>query len=413
MTPARRTTVNIDFFDEVYVRKRPVTAADIEALLARIRDCGADAVTWRLTFLGQAAFRSRVLSPPFIDLDDYHAWRDWMTQRGMKCGLPEEETERRDLVAWLQATLEGIDPLAVAGAACRRLGLKFILWYDLFDGWHPGSYNTLLHERPDLCWTDRSGTRFLRGVASYAFPETAGQVVRVVEECNAYEPDGLYLCCSCHSTHIPEHPEALLEGFGYEPPVAERCLRLTGADPRKDPVPFARMDAIRGEIMTEFFAQVRKALRPGAALILPLQMHANLVKTSPYWDGRAAIRYYQDHRAWVDRGIAQGLILGDYECLFNWTPNWVLKGGVPRRPEDQLPVDQLDLLMPGLPWDRCRIDFFSGWIYDRKGIAERLGAIARACQAHPLAGACIHEAASLEAADAWDLLKDFIHPKPA
>jgi|GEM_PF-7065710 len=407
MTAKRNTIVTIDFFDEVWVRKRPVNARDIEDLLARIKDCGAEGVAWRLTFLGQAAFRSRVLSPPFLDLDDFHFTLNTMKQRGMKNGFPEEESERRNLVEWLQATLAGIDPLAVASEACRKLGLKFIPWYDIFDGWQAGSYNTLLHERPELCWTDRSGTKHLRGVASYAFPETVDQVVRVVEECNAYQPDGFYLCCSCHSTHLAEHPEALRDGFGFELPVIERCVRETGKDPRHEKVDIAVLDRIRGEFMTEFFAKVRQALRPAADLHLPLQMHANLVKTSPYWDGPAAVRYYQDYRTWVDKGIAQGLVLGDFECLFDWRPNWVVKGGLPRRPEDSLPVDQLDVLLPDLPWDKCRIYFFSGWIRTRQIINNRLNVMAEACRKHTQAGGWIHEAASIETVDAWDILPRF------
>lgn len=413
MATPRNTMVTVDFFDEVYFRKRPVTARDIEDALARLKECGVEGVAWRLTFLGQAAFRSRVLSPPFLDLEDYRHWSGWMKQRGLKCGLAEEETERRNLVEWLQATLKGIDPLSVASEACRKLGLKLVLWYDLFDGWHTGSYDPFLRERPELCWTDRTGALHLRGVASYAFEENVARLVRVVRECAPYRPDGFYLCCSCHSLHIAEHPEALAEGFGFEEPVVRRYRDRTGDDPRHGDLDRDLLDRIRGEFMTELFGRVRQALDPKAELYLPLQMHPCLVKTSPYWTGPAAIRYFQDTAAWVHQGIAQAVVLGDFEWLFDtWSANWVTKGGHPARPTDQWPIDQLDLLLPGLPWDQLKVYFFSGWLGATESIAKRLASMADAQRRHPGGGGWIHELCSIETADAWDLLRQYVVGEP-
>jgi hypothetical protein len=401
------TIVTVDVDDEIVARQRPLTEADIGQFLRRLKDCGVEGVAWRLTCLGQAHYRSRVLSPPQFDAEDWRAWCDWSSQQRdfskSAAGSVHDAGRRAVWTDWIAGTLKAMDPPEVGRRVCRDLGLKFLCWVDLFDGWFPGCYDPFLRAHPQFCWTARDGRTALRGAASYAFPETADRLVRVVEEINRYRPDGLYLCLSCHSLHVPEHPEALRDGFGFEAPVIERFKTRFGRGPATGDADRERLDAVRGEFMTALFERVRGALRSSADLWLPLPLGARTVETSPYMSGSVAFSYANEYDAWMARGLAQGIVLGDYEHIFTWTENWRLKG-LPEGNPSVRPVYHLERLLPGLQWKKCPHAFFSGWMGDRGSIDERLLRMRDAIRKFPAAASWLHELQNVEKADAWDLL---------
>lgn len=399
--------VSVDFDSEVIWRKRPLFREDIVAALTKLKECGADGIAWRLTCLGQAHYRSAVLPSPFFDEADVLYWQRWAKQHspGMR-GWMESAMQRREWNSWIRATLDRMDPPEVAGQISRELGLKFLLWIDLFDGWFPGSYDPVLRANPERCWTDRSGKKFLRGVASYAVPENAQRILEVVREINSYKPDGLYLCLSCHSLHVPEHQDVLAaDGFGYEKPVLERFHARHNRDPDHNPGDNALLDEIRGEFMTELFRKVRAGLEPSAALYLPLQMHASVVKTSPYFDGPVALSYFQDYQRWLDDGLAQGLVIGDFEHIFHWVSHWKIKG-LSNSHENMTPIDYLETLLPNVRWRQCPHYLFSGWMNGTE-ISRRLEKMAAAHKCYPASGGWLHELCSIEQTNDWGMLRQY------
>ncbi len=414
MTSKTPIIVTIDFDDEVVLRRRALTEADIRELLTRLKKCGVDGIAWRLTCLGQAHYHSRVLPGPAFDQADLAHWQSWVRQTptpaGMRPGTCQailQAGAREEWTGWLRKTLAVMDPPEVAGRVCRELGLALHLWVDLFDGWFPGAYLPVLREHPEWCWTDHTGTKYLRGVPSYACPENVARMERVVDEINRYRPDGLYFCLSTHSLHVVEHPDAIAVGYGFEPAVRRRFVELHGREPGIEPADRPLLNRVRGACMTELFRRMRARLAPGAQLILPMQLHADMVKTSPYMDGPAAMSYFQDYGAWLRDRLAQGLVLGDYEHIFQWTANWRIKG-LPDGNTRTIPVEHLEELLPGLDWRQCPHYFFSGWMGGRQGLADRLARMLQAQRRHPLAGGWLHEAVSFAAADAWDVLADYL-----
>ncbi len=405
--------VTIDFDDEVVLRRRALTEADIRGLLTRLKKCGVDGIVWRLTCLGQAHYHSKVLPGPAFDKADLKYWQDWVSQTpapaGMGAGTSKaimNAGEREEWTKWLQQTLTAMDPPDVAGRICRELGLTFHLWVDLFDGWYPGVYLPVLREHPEWCWTDHTGTKYLRGAASYAFQQNVGRLERVVEEIKRYEADGLYLCLSCHSLHLVEHPDALAAGYGFEPPVRRRFAELHGREPDVNAADRPLLNRVRGEFMTALFERVRRRLAPARQLILPMHLHPDMIKTSPYMSGPVAISYYQDYGAWRRANLGQGFVLGDYEHVFTWTENWRLKG-LPDGNARTIPAEHASALLPGIDWERCPHYYFSGWMGGRQNITQRLERMLAAKRRHPLSGGWLHEAASFEEAGAWDLLAQY------
>ncbi len=416
---AKKTIVmNVDYFDEVCIRKEPFGPKDVEELVKRCAESGVDALYWRAIGLGVAGYPSKLLQPP-----------DTLSQADMSAFLPRMAADQRDsapapsqttkpgehfvldvtkaggyrrsIGGWgkrMAACLDLMDPIAEARDACRRHGLQFYIWHDFLDERH----NLSLARHPEWCVTGRDGATAFPGVRSYAVEEAVVDQLGVIKELLAYKPDGLYLCTSCHNRHLnfPE-PE---DFFGFEAPVVEACRQAMKVDIRTQPFDAQAWHDVKGGFVTAFFKRVKDLCRPaGAKLAIGTQLGKNTILTAPVFSTHVPYRFATQWKRWVDEGIADTLILGDYEWPWDNVPIWEAKKM--SWPKGTYAADHEWPVYADHVGGRAQLLWFSSWLsaYAAKhagassdSLSGALTMRARTLLASKVDGICLHEAMTFE-----------------
>lgn len=398
--------MNVDYFDEVCIREKPLDSRDVDVLIYRCAKSGVDTIFWRAIGLGVAGYPSHLLQSPgaLADSDMSSFLPRVQTEQNDSEGNSENfvlRTQKRDsLIAWgerIDRSLQRMDPIAAARDACRKHGMAFYIWHDFLDE----QLNRALAEHPQWRVLGRDEITTFPGLRSYAIEEAITDQLRVIEELLQYSPDGLYLCTSCHNRHLrfPE-PE---DFFGFEEPVVTACQQK-GIDIRNDAFDQERWHEVKGDFITDFFRRVKQLVHPlGVKLAIGTQLGTHTILTSPVFSTHIPYRFATQWKNWVDEEIADILILGDYEWPWDNVPIWQAKymhwpNGVYAADEEWKPyADYIG--------NRAQLYWFSSWLFayaahhegvSANSLQEAMRMRAKTITQTPVDGICLHEAMTFE-----------------
>lgn len=353
----KKLVMNVDFFDELDLHKDSMGPEDVEELVAKCKANGIDIMCWRANGLGTAGYPSQLVAGA-----KWAATADFsLSVARMSPGEQADEAKRKkegNREPWggrLLATLARMDPIATARDACRRHGIEFYIWLDVIDE----RRNRFLLEHPECLVVGRDGKTPWPGLRSYANDLAVKNQLEVVDELVAYQPDGLYVSTSCHTRHLnfPEPDDF----FGFEAPVADAYRHETGNDIFADDFDTEIWHRIKGNFYTEFLRQVKQRLATiKGKLMVGTQFgpHTNL--TSPYFLSSVKYRFETQWKRWVDEGIADSLVLGDYEWPWDRVPTWEPKNFNP--PAGMQVADMEAPAYVKYINGRAETFFFSSWL---------------------------------------------------
>lgn len=319
-----KIVMTVDTFDEIGLYKDYLPAKHIDTLMRTARTSGVDRVLWRVAGLGVAGYHSKLLSNcKWLATADNSV----MAARMKDGKVPQ--SSRYNGASPLANTLARMDPLEVAKKAARREKVEFYAWIDLIDEQN----GRFLRENPDCLIKSKTGTLW-PGVRDYSNPKAVEEKLKEIDEVLAYEPDGLYLSWSCHSSHLdfPEEDGA----FGM----------------------------LKGRYMTEFLRKLRKRTAPkGVKILMGLPLGGTVNLNSPYMSASNKYKIELDWKKWIDEGLVDGFSLGDYEWTWDGVPNWTLKG---LKREECVPgAEPADRFGPEyVAYNRGRVEllYFSSWL---------------------------------------------------
>ena len=413
-TMKRKTLVmNVDFFDEIGLHGDSMGPEDVVELIRQCKQTGVDAVFWRAAGLGVAGYPSK-----------YHATGEWLAHADRSLVLsrtPEAKTnggkppqsERYYKESPLDRTLARMDPIATARAAYREAGIGFHIWLDVFDEQN----GRFLIEHPECQVTGRDGATRWPGLRSYANAAAVEERLAVIDELAAYRPDGFYFSTSCHSRHLA-FPEPS-DFFGFEPEVAETYRRETGRALKDVAAPrdIATWHRIKGDCFTEFLRRAKDRLRSdGMTLAVGTQFGPYTELTSPVFSTSVKYRFETQWKRWVDEGIADALILGDYEWTWDRVPPWEAKGIHPpagRQVSDVLAPEYVAYVA-----GRAKLLFFSSWLSayaqhhqgaSAGNLEDAMRMRARTVLETGADGICLHEAHTFEYYKGFDTVSEMRH----
>jgi hypothetical protein len=401
--------MNVDYFDEVCIREKPFDATATEELVRRCAEAGVNTIFWRATGLGVSGYPSRLLQDPATlhdaDMSSFLARIGGEDQQNSDTKNEEsfalETKKRSSLIAWgerIAASLKLFDPIATARDACRRHGLQFFIWHDPFDE----QLNRQIATYPKWRVLGRDGTTTFPGLRSYAIEAAVQDQLAVVDELLAYQPDGLYFSTSCHNRHLhfPEPDDF----FGFEEPVVTACRQEMGVDIRTEPFDEQTWHEVKGSFITDFFRRVKKLAAPhGVQLALGTQLGSHTIWTAPVFSTHVPYRFATQWKTWIDEGLADILVLGDYEWPWDNVPIWEAKkmswpAGVYAADVEWRPYAEYSAGRTQLLW-------FSSWLsaYAAKhqgastdSLAGAMEMRASTLRATGADGICLHEAMTFE-----------------
>ncbi len=405
---SKKLVMNVDFFDEIGLHGDSMGPVDVRELVRRCRDVGVDEIFWRAAGLGVAGYPSRYHSTgPWLDAAD----RSLLLSRtpGGKDKKPLL-SERFRAESPLDRTLARMDPIAEARDACREMGIAFSIWLDVFDEQN----GRFLIEHPECQVLGRDGVSRWPGLRSYANAAAVEERMAVLDELAAYKPDGFYFATSCHSRHL-EFPEPD-DFFGFEPEVAEAYQRETGRElmDATTPEDLAIWHRIKGDFFTEFLRRAKARLRPGGMrLTVGTQFGKYTELASPYMSTHVKYRLETQWKRWVDEGIADALVLGDYEWPWDRVPTWEPKAF--DLPEGRQVADVLTPEYVAYVGGRADLLFFSSWLSayaqhhqgaSASNLEEAMRMRSQTILETGADGICLHEAHTFEYYDGFSTVSE-------
>ena len=395
--------VDIDFNDEVFTRKEPITEEQTEQLIRDLAANGAETLILRCGYLGYLPYRTELSYP--IGFDEEHA-RKGPNNSATVGGNIDAWIARR--LEWNEAyrkVIEEFNPPEVFVRVGHDLGLKVILWIDIYDDGFPGYRSKFLTENPHCQWTAKDGTLF-EGVTSYAWPEARAFRVAQARELLDLGADGIHCSTSCHARHKPNVQQ--VDFYGYEQPIVDAYQAKYGVDIRlTEEFNERAWHALKGEAVNQLYRELAEECHSrGKELWVGLQLgDYTTLSSDPHFSANAVCRYANNWRALVDEGIADALIVGDYElCSAPTNPYWRGKPDIRLREGEDL-----------FSWaareyaEYCRgkakLYLFSEWMpNDRAALDARLAQWAPRVTENGFDGIDLHEACNFELAKGMDLL---------
>jgi hypothetical protein len=398
--------VDVDFNDEVYTRDHPITEAETEQLIRDLHANGAQTLLLRCGYLGYLPYRTKLSYPIGFDEDDARKGPNNATTVGND--LEAWIARRKQWNAMYAQVIEDFNPPEVFIRVGHELGMKVLMWLDVFDDGYPGYRSKFLTEHPECQWTGRDGRRF-QGVMSYAFPEARAFRVAQAKELLDLGADGIHCSTSCHSRHRPNVHE--VDYYGYEEPIVDAFRTKYGVDILQDP-DFSRRawQVLKGEAMNELYRELGALCHArGKALWVGLQMgDYTTLSADPHFSDNAVVRYANNWRELVNEGIADAFIVGDYElCSDPNNPYWRGKPDIRRHEGEDL-----------FAWaareygDTCRgktkLYLFSEWLPSQpEPLEARMAQWAPRVLDNGFDGIDVHEACNFEGPGCMAVLKRF------
>jgi hypothetical protein len=322
--------VDIDLNDEVIIRDEAMTEQDIVDLVDDLHEHGCETLLVRMGFLGLLPYHTDLSYPLRFDEEHFRA-NYWGSQ---------EEIER--LVtrnkSWLKrygALLEDCNPPEVFIRAGHERGMKVIMWIDIYDDYYPGFHSKFLDENPHCQWTGRDGETRFQGLTQYAWPEARQFRVKQAQELLDLGADGIHLSTSAHCRHMPNVQQD--DFYGFAEPIVEACRERLGLDIRTSGGWDAEVwHQVKGEAVNELYRDLAEVCHErDAELWIGLQIGDYVhLAADPYFGDNVVARYRNLWQPLVHEGIADAIIVGDYESIRAGGEHayWKAKRGVP---EDQ------------------------------------------------------------------------------
>lgn len=401
----KKLVMNVDFFDEIGLHGESMGPEDVRELVRRCKDAGIDTIFWRAAGLGVAGYPTERLSSG--------KWLAGADRSLIMSRLPGEksvpQSERYYAESPLDRTLKRMDPIATARDACREAGIEFFIWLDVFDEQN----GRFLLEHPECQVRGRDGA-FWPGVRSYANAAAVANELEIIAELAAYKPDGLYFATSCHSRHLsfPEPDDS----FGFEPEVAASYKHETGRELADIATPeeYEIWHRIKGNFFTEFLRKAKALVKPdNIRLAVGTQFGRYTELASPYMSASVKYRFETQWKRWIDEGIADALILGDYEWTWDRVPPWDAKGIHP--PAGKQPADVMAPAYVAYANGRAELLFFSSWVSayaqhhagaSAANLEDAMRMRSRTILETGADGICLHEAHTFEYYDAFDTVAE-------
>ncbi len=343
--------VTVDPMDETTIYKAGMTREDLRALVAKYSAAGVRGLVWRVQHLGIAGYPTRLLTK----IDEYPP------------KLPEPVYERckdRKITATkippFRKMLENMDPLEEAVKACHEKGLELYFFVDIFDE----MFSKFLLANTDCLVSTKDGAKY-PGLRDYSNEKAVRQKLDAIAELYRYAPDGLYLCTSCHARHL------------------------------KFPEPDMAFGTLPGAKFTDFLARLKAECRPhGIKLMVGTALGGSLDFSSPHFSEHVKYRIELEWKRWIDEGIADSLVLGDYECLWRMDGLWQAKGIKSVAP-GRYPADVFIPEYVRYAKGRVPLLVFSGWLTVRQ-CRDQLRECADTVRNLGLDGILAHESMPLE-----------------
>lgn len=258
----RETKRLLRYFDSNFNAHFVSSRADIQALLAPLRESDVSTVCWTTCREDTCYYPSKVGNPFPRDPGNWGVYPYWAG---------------RDMHAMLD---RGEDPLKIACDVAHENGLTLLASYRRMTvrippfvfPLHPDG---LFMKRPDLWCADAQGEPVPH--LSLAYPEVRSRMIDLfVEQAEHYDIDGIHMFF-CRGMPF----------VYYEPPVVEAFQREYGLDPRTLPLGDERVWHIRARFFLQYLRELRMAMdevgrRRGRRFLIA--MHAiNNLRTCAYF----------------------------------------------------------------------------------------------------------------------------------
>ena len=378
--------VSVDFLDEMGLKaySPAMTADHIRTLVKRHRQAGVKGLLWRVASLGLAGYPTERMTQigEFAAIDRTEPVK---RANGKEGGLspvtwldPVREPRYVPYYETFKGTMAAIDPFAEARRICREEGVELYFWVDLFDE----MFGKFLIAHPECLVHTPDGARY-PGLRDYANATAVREKLDEIAELYRYKPDGLYLSTSCHSRHL------------------------------KFTEPNGAFGVLPGATFTAFLAQLKKECAPhGVKLMIGTPLGGTLPFCSSYWSANEKYRIEIEWKRWIDEGIADSLVFGDYETLWDRLGFWMTKPEPPA--EGVAPVDFYAPEYVRYAKGRVKLYLFSGWLGGNA--SAEMARCAQYAKKHGLDGFFAHESATIETvAGAFEGLRkahDAMNPAP-
>lgn len=162
------------------------------------------------------------------------------------------------------------NPSRAGVASAKERGMEIWAWCALFDhggqavvdtrkGTGPSPVEAHIRlENPEWIPVDRHGIRRMSGGICFGYPEARKALVELFKTTAIQDGyDGIMF-----HTYIEQFDARCEEEFGFNDPVVEAYKEKYGVDIRSEDFDPEKLAAIRGEHLTQFFRELRAALKP-------------------------------------------------------------------------------------------------------------------------------------------------------
>lgn len=385
--------VDIDFNDEVIIRPEVMREEDVENLVYDLYNNGVDILLVRMGYLGYLPYHTDLSYP--VGFDEEHARRFPFTNDSLF--FENWIKERREHNKRYNEVLKTFNPPEVFIRVAHKLGMKVIMWIDLFDDMYSGHRSKFIDEYPYCQWTSRDGESYFNGIISYAWKESREFRVKQVKELLDLGADGIHCSTSAHSRHLPNIKEN--DFYGFEKPVTDEYKKRFGVDiTENDSFNRDEWHTIKGEFMNLLYRELAEVCHQrDKELWIGLQLgeYTNL-SADPYFGTNVVAKYKNLWKELVSDSIADAFIIGDYEICSQ--PNheyWTAKGLNPI-PNSDLFSWAADYYQPFCR-NRTKLYLFGEWLASVEfDIDKQLEGWARRVMINGFDGIDIHEAANFE-----------------
>lgn len=202
------------------------------------------------------------------------------------------------------------DPADAAIKAAHARGMRVYAYHTILDEGSPPEVrygdstpfpwqSRFTLEHPEYIVCDREGKRRQWGVMEYAYPEARRYSIGIFTTLlDRYDFDGVYVCTRTHS-----RPAEAADEMGFNEPVVKAYQERYGVDIRRQEFDVAKWRDLRGEFLTQFFAELHAEMaRRGKRVIAAIPRSD--VLGPPY--GNMTLPW----REWVERKLVDGLVVG-------------------------------------------------------------------------------------------------------
>jgi hypothetical protein len=385
--------VDIDFNDEVMIRPEPITENDVEKLVQDLHANGPEILLVRTGYLGYLPYRTNLSYPVGFDVE--HAYRHPFDRDSVKMEqwikIRKQDNER------YRKVIETFNPPEVFIRVGHELGMKVIMWIDIFDDMYSGHRSRFIDNHPHCQWTARDGKTRFEGLISYSWPEARAFRVNQAKELLRLGADGIHCSTSAHCRHLPNvHQD---DFYGFEDPVVEEYRKRYGIDIRTA----ATFDkeawhTIKGEFMNKLYSELAAECHAlGKELWVGLQLGDYTHHSAdPYFGTNVVVRYRNLWRELVDENIADAFIIGDYElCSKPDMDYWKVKALKPK-PGSDLFAWAADYYQPYCK-GKTKLNLFGEWLASSpREMDIQLAQWSERVLVNGFDGIDIHEAANFE-----------------